>query len=336
MYSAPTIKISVTTPYFSPDLPEPSYFDVKVTSSGLYNPLFPAASFYDGWCLDKNANIGLNTTYTASIYSAYETSLLSAVPNLNVSGYANLDNVNWLLNFYTGSQTIGGHAISYGDVQGAIWRLMGYADPLYQPYAGPQDAVAIEQLYNLALSNDGYVPDVGGTIGVILDPIDASGNHKQPLMMETKAAKLGDYVWNDLDADGIQDGNESGIAGATVRLVRDLDGNGSIGAGEVLATTTTDGAGAYNFKGLTPGLSYQVQFTLPSGYDALSPRQADGSAGSGSNSDAYLSNVVVLAPGEYNRTIDGGFTNTPRWGTASGSTPTAMASKTRPTSAWRA
>ena len=33
------------------------------------------------------------------------------------------------------------------------------------------------------------------------------------------AAAIGNYVWEDLDADGVQDANESGLAGVTVRLL---------------------------------------------------------------------------------------------------------------------
>ena len=59
------------------------------------------------------------------------------------------------------------------------------------------------------------------------------------------AASLGDFVWHDLDADGIQDANEPGIEGATVNL-KDDNGN-------VIATTTTAADGSYSFTDLTAG-----------------------------------------------------------------------------------
>ncbi|WP_198320983.1 SdrD B-like domain-containing protein [Azohydromonas aeria] len=125
--------------------------------------------------------------------------------------------------------------------------------------------------------------------------------------MQTQAAKLGNHVWHDLNANGIQDAGEQGIAGATVQLVRDRNGDGRISADEVLGTTLTDASGYYSFKGLTPGLQYQVQFTQPTGFDAASPRQIDNNANSGVNSDGALSSVVVLRPGETNNSIDAGF-----------------------------
>ena len=50
---------------------------------------------------------------------------------------------------------------------------------------------------------------------------------------------IGDFVWNDLDRDGIQDPGEPGIAGVVVQLV---DENGF-----VIATAVTDGSGFYQF-----------------------------------------------------------------------------------------
>jgi hypothetical protein len=48
-------------------------------------------------------------------------------------------------------------------------------------------------------------------------------------------ASLGDRVFLDLDADGVQDANESGLAGVTVNLLDAL--------GTVIGTTQTSGAG---------------------------------------------------------------------------------------------
>ncbi|NJO53021.1 MAG: hypothetical protein HC840_30595, partial [Leptolyngbyaceae cyanobacterium RM2_2_4] len=43
---------------------------------------------------------------------------------------------------------------------------------------------------------------------------------------------IGNLVWEDLDADGIKDANEVGIAGVTLDLYRDLNGDGQINPGE--------------------------------------------------------------------------------------------------------
>lgn len=55
---------------------------------------------------------------------------------------------------------------------------------------------------------------------------------------------LGDYVWLDGNRDGVQDPWEPGIGGVVVQLVDEM--------GNVIKTTTTDGAGGYDF-GVEPG-----------------------------------------------------------------------------------
>ena len=71
-------------------------------------------------------------------------------------------------------------------------------------------------------------------------------------------ASLGDFVWSDVNANGIQDAGEAGIGGVTVTLFK-------CATIVPIATTTTDGNGAYLFSGLTPGC-YYVSFATPAGY----------------------------------------------------------------------
>lgn len=67
-------------------------------------------------------------------------------------------------------------------------------------------------------------------------------------------SSIGDFVWEDLDADGIQDAGEPGVAGFPVTLVGvDLDGN------PVSFATTTDANGWYVFPDLASG-TYTVTF----------------------------------------------------------------------------
>lgn len=73
-----------------------------------------------------------------------------------------------------------------------------------------------------------------------------------------------------MNADDIQNAHgggaytDPGVAGAVMLLVRDLDGDGAFtGAGEVLATPTTDADRDYAFKGLASGLDHEVEFFAP-------------------------------------------------------------------------
>ncbi|UCH92630.1 MAG: hypothetical protein JSV88_20360 [Candidatus Aminicenantes bacterium] len=73
---------------------------------------------------------------------------------------------------------------------------------------------------------------------------------------------IGDYVWYDVNEDGIQDATESGIPDVTLALYLDSNGNGTIDAGEpVIGTDTTDANGNYLFTGLVDGGDYIVQIT---------------------------------------------------------------------------
>ena len=115
-----------------------------------------------------------------------------------------------------------------------------------------------------------------------------------------KLASLGDFVWNDLNANGIQDAGEPGIAGATVNL---LDNTGT-----QIATTTTNASGIYTFTGLVPG-TYAIQVVKPAGYDNASPatQGSDTTIDSNLNTTTLKSANVTLISGQNNTTIDGGF-----------------------------
>ena len=98
---------------------------------------------------------------------------------------------------------------------------------------------------------------------------------------------IGDTVWVDNGAgggtanDGIRNGSEAGIAGVTVLLYRDVNGNNVLDDA-VAATLTTDASGNYLFTGLVDGARYWVsvddtQAALAS-YDNFSP-PADAESG---------------------------------------------------------
>ncbi|MGK7945955.1 MAG: SdrD B-like domain-containing protein, partial [Microcystaceae cyanobacterium] len=121
-------------------------------------------------------------------------------------------------------------------------------------------------------------------------------------------ASLGDYVWLDSDLDGIQDSNEAGIGGVLVTLTGG-GADGVIGTGndDTTDTTTTDGTGFYEFIDLNPGEEYQVTFSAPSGY-VFTSQDAGSDDGIDSDADPTTgeSQIVILAPGENNPTIDAG------------------------------
>ncbi len=112
-----------------------------------------------------------------------------------------------------------------------------------------------------------------------------------------RVASVGDTVWEDLDADGVKDGGETGIPGVTVNLLS--------ASGTTLLTDTTDGAGAYLFENLAPG-NYVVEFVAPAGYRFSTANQGGDDT---LDSDASVLNgkaPVTLASGESNVDVDAG------------------------------
>ena len=86
---------------------------------------------------------------------------------------------------------------------------------------------------------------------------------------------LGDFVWRDLDRDGVQDGGaETGIANIGVSLYFDADGDGVLDNSDPLfETTSTNGSGGYSFTQLPDGkyivVVDQYDAQLPLGYSLL-------------------------------------------------------------------
>ena len=122
-------------------------------------------------------------------------------------------------------------------------------------------------------------------------------------------ASLGDFVWNDLNRDGIQDAGEPGIPNIKVTLYD--SSNTEIG------NTRTDTDGKYSFTNLLPG-TYSVGFSdLPSGF-VFSPalQGSDPAKDSDANTSTGLTASVTLGSGDNNLTLDAGINQPPAftWG----------------------
>ncbi len=81
-------------------------------------------------------------------------------------------------------------------------------------------------------------------------------------------ATLGNRVWDDVDADGIQDPGEPGLAGVTVQLW-------NAAKSKVFSQTVSSSTGAYELK--APGAqNYRIRAVLPSAGTAFSPKDQGG------------------------------------------------------------
>jgi len=110
--------------------------------------------------------------------------------------------------------------------------------------------------------------------------------------------RIGDFVWLDLDGDGIQDGGpEVGIPSVTVNLYVDLNGDGIINGGDgIIATQITSASGGYLFTGVPAG-NYVVDVvnaTVPAGLSLTTANDPT---------------AVSLAGGEWRLDVDFGYRN---------------------------
>ncbi|HLO46499.1 MAG TPA: SdrD B-like domain-containing protein [Leadbetterella sp.] len=112
-------------------------------------------------------------------------------------------------------------------------------------------------------------------------------------------ASIGNFVWLDANQNGIQDGGELGISGVNVTLERT---NGS-----VVATTVTDGSGAYLFSNVIPG-DYVISFGKPSGYTS-SPANSgsNDTVDSDANATTGKTGTYSLVAAQNNNTVDAGY-----------------------------
>ena len=113
----------------------------------------------------------------------------------------------------------------------------------------------------------------------------------------TLPAAVGDFVFDDDDADGIQDSGETGKSNVTVRLFDDTPAQ--------IAVTLSDPNGAYNFGNLLPG-DYHIEVDQPTNF-FFSPQDqgADDSADSDVNGSG-VGGTITLTVGETENNWDAG------------------------------
>ena len=139
-------------------------------------------------------------------------------------------------------------------------------------------------------SKDSDVDNNGASDSVTLTSGDDNKDVDAGMYKPTPTYCLGDKVWNDTNANGIQDSGEAGVSGVTVKLQKD---------GADYNSTTTDSNGEYKFCNLQAG-TYKVIFdksSLPAHY-TISPKKAgnddskdsDANPSNGESADITINN----------------------------------------------
>ncbi len=129
------------------------------------------------------------------------------------------------------------------------------------------------------------------------DPTPSNNTDQDVDTVTPGLASLGDLVWLDSDADGVQDSGESGVQGVQVVLYNTDH--------TAIATTTTDANGLYTFTNLAPEI-YYLKFTPPSGYK-VSPQDSTADDKDSDVDPTSLQTITTtLTTGEHDPTWDMG------------------------------
>lgn len=164
----------------------------------------------------------------------------------------------------------------------AYWSLTG----IVVTYTGNFNNSPVVDLANRTVSRIRVANDLGGTATFTNAYTPPTG-------------KIGDYVWNDLNGNGIQEAGEPGIAGVSVTL-----------GGAASASTTTDANGYYLFSGLAAG-SYTVTAATPTG---LTPTLSNQGGDPALDSNGSPASVTLATDSSEDLTIDFGFVLPPAQG----------------------
>lgn len=210
--------------------------------------------------------------------------------DLVVFGVARLASGLYIGDLLTGKVTEFGYFNSSGDIDTYDFKFTVTGGRLAFLY--PAELVVVLTSENSTFTGDFNVDITGAAKGSI-------GGFTPGL------ASLGDFVWHDANANGVQDNGEQGIEGVQVNLLQ-ADANGSCDNSSVFRTTPTGSNGEYNFTDLPPG-KYCVEFNAPAGF-ALSPK--DNSLDDSKDSDADpitgRTMTIILDAGENDTSWDAG------------------------------
>jgi len=149
--------------------------------------------------------------------------------------------------------------------------------------------------------------DVNSDIKIPSIVLNSGDNDESRDMGIYQLGSIGDFVWNDINVNGIQEDNEEGIAGVTVTLYSDdCKTLAKDEKGIDISTQSTDGTGHYSFTNLVPN-TYCIGFELPDGFSFSSQNiGSDDTIDSDVDSDTNRTEPIILRSGDNNLSFDAG------------------------------
>ncbi|MBE3120860.1 MAG: PKD domain-containing protein [Thermoplasmata archaeon] len=276
----PTVRLPTTLVTMNAKYGAQSWFNM--TFLGI-NPGYDVANgSYLGWCVQMNTSMTRDVNHAVRLYSSYD----PAMPVHFQS--SNWDKVNYILNNKNGSRE---------SIQDAIW----YFICNFSYSSNDTQAQAMIVAANAADNVSSFIPQAGDTIAILVDVINDVHSIQRTFFELSLPSKvpIGDLVWNDWDADGIQDAGEPGIPEITVSLYTQN--------GTWVDSVPTDKHGLYLFGIFKNNTEYYIQFTLPNGYRFSPVNQGNDDT---KDSDVYpqtgRTNISTFNPNETDMSWDAG------------------------------
>jgi uncharacterized repeat protein (TIGR01451 family) len=153
----------------------------------------------------------------------------------------------------------------------------------------------------LQVTNSAYFP-TNTTVGSEYGGLDLISGGAM-FFDENLDVGIGDRVWDDWDADGIQDAGEPGLSNVLVHVYDTTN--------RLVATARSEADGRYFRQGIGPG-TFTIQFFPPAGYQ-FSPQYArtEPELDSDPNSLTGITDPITMLVGATNVTLDAGLYQTP-------------------------
>jgi hypothetical protein len=255
---APVLSLPPGTIAVSPIQTGTTYAQVTLTVP-TGTPYSVWSTTYNGWCINPEASL---EAYSATPYSSYDPALPA-----DEGTAVQWQEVNWVLNHKQGNS--GTLTTTMADIQKVIWRLL-FSTSVYNGGLSP---AATTLLSDATTYGPGFVPGPGQIMAVVLyaygieDPANQNAAVPQDLIIEvTVGGQIGDFVWNNVAQNGLQNSGEPGINGVTVQLYS--------GSTLVATTVTANAPAGYPYAGPNPAGYYQFTGLSAGAYTVVIPAQS--------------------------------------------------------------
>jgi len=275
MSSEPSVTIRLPQEYITMCATDGIHSYFNMVLSDVPSGFDIANGTYQGWCVQKSIRMTRGVNHAVILYSSYDTSMPKGFQN------GNWDKINYILNHKKGSRD---------SIQKAIWC---YTDS--ENCSPDPDAAAM--IADAEQNGTGFIPQSGEILAILIEGVKEIQRTFLELTLP-KPGGIGDLVWYDSNADGIQDKGEPGLSNVNVRLYQSDE--------SLVNEITTNDKGIYSFVDVMTG-EYYLEFTLPAGY-VFSPQDAgsDDAFDSDANTTTGRTFVFTMIPNEDNLTRDAG------------------------------